>query len=124
MKILVIDDEPAVLKMYSAALKDAGHTVVTAPNGSDGLAAAATEAPDVILLDIIMPNMNGLDVLAEFKKAPKTKAIPVYLLTNLPESSSGAKARSLGAAGYLEKVNMEPGMLTQLLDKLGQKHEA
>lgn len=121
MKVLVIDDEPAVLKMYQQALVAAGHTVLTAPNGPSGLIKAAANNPDVIFLDIIMPDANGLDVLSDLKKDPETKNIPVYLLTNLPESTSGAKARELGAAGYLEKVNVEPAMLTELLSKIEEK---
>lgn len=122
MKILVIDDEPAVLKMYKQALTAAGHTVFLAGNGPAGMKIAVEQSPDVIFLDIIMPDVNGLDILADLKKDPKTKAIPVYLLTNLPESTSGAKARELGAAGYLEKVNVEPAMLADLLEKIDQSN--
>lgn len=121
MKVLVVDDEPAVLKMYRLALEQAGHSVVVAPDGPSGLKLANDEQPDLILLDIIMPNVNGLDVLADLKKDPATKAIPVYLLTNLPESSSGAKARALGADGYLVKAEVEPGHLAKILEQISKR---
>ena len=117
MKILIIDDEPAVLKMYSIALKDAGHEVITASNGTDGLDQAASFKPDIILLDIIMPSMNGFDVLADLKRNPETQAIPVILITNLPETTSGEKARGLGAADYLVKAEVEPKELTRLIEQ-------
>jgi len=120
MKILLIDDEPAVLKMYTHALTQAGHEVVTASNPTDGLRIAETEAPAVIFLDIILPGTNGLDVLADLKKSTKTQVIPVYILTNLPESTTAEKARQLGAAGYLMKVKMEPNGLTRILETISK----
>lgn len=121
MKVLLIDDEPAVLKMYSIALADAGHEVVTAATGAEGIEQAVATKPDIILLDIIMPIMNGFDVLADLKKDPATQTIPVILLTNLPETTSGEKAKQLGAASYLVKAEVEPRELTQLLEHHAKK---
>ncbi|MEK7461097.1 MAG: response regulator [Patescibacteria group bacterium] len=117
MKILIVDDEPAVLTMYSSALKDAGHEVITANSGAEAIGQAKQNKPDVILLDIIMPSLNGFDVLTELKNNSETRAIPVFLLTNLPETTSGEKAKQLGAAGYLVKAQIEPGELTRLIEQ-------
>lgn len=122
MKVLVIDDEPAVLKMYQLTLEQAGHTVLTAPNGQEGIEIATAEHPEVIFLDIIMPNQNGFDVLSDLKKNSDSKEIPVYLLTNLPESASSGKAKELGAAGYLLKANVEPRDLLNLIESLEAKN--
>lgn len=116
-KVLIVDDEPAVLEVYKTKLTIDGFSVLTAPDGERGLELALSEKPRVILLDIIMPKFNGLDVLAQLKKRPETKDIPTYLLTNLPEEASGKKAKELGAAGYLVKAENEPGMVSELLRK-------
>ena len=125
MKVLIIDDEDDVLTMYKERLAADGFEVITADNGQKGLDAAFASPPDVILLDIIMPKFNGLDVLQMLKSRSETKDIPVYLLTNLPEEASGEKAKQLGAAGYLVKVNNEPATVATLLKGLAstQKRE-
>jgi CheY-like chemotaxis protein len=118
-KILIIDDEQAILKMYSASLFD--YNVVTANNGEEGLKLSKSEKPDIIFLDIIMPKMNGLDVLKRLKEDDNTKDIPVILLTNLPEPASKDKAMSLGAYGYFVKVEYEPYKLAEATKKILSK---
>lgn len=120
--VLLIDDEPAILDMYRMKLEQDGYTVFMASNGLDGIDIAKTENPSVILLDIIMPNMNGFDVLKALKEAPETKSIPVFITTNLPEHTSGEKARSLGAVNYLVKAEYEPGMVADILKRYLQDH--
>ena len=115
MKILIIDDEQGVLKMYETGLKMAGFEVMLAPDGASGLKLAQEQKPNVILLDIIMPRYNGLDILKDLKADERTKNIPVWLLTNLPRESSGQKAQELGAANYLVKAECEPNMLVEKL---------
>ncbi len=118
MKVLIIDDEDDILTMYRERLVADGFEIVTANNGQRGLDAAFSAPPDVILLDIIMPKFNGLDVLQMLKSRSETKDIPVYLLTNLPEEASGEKAKQLGASGYLVKANNEPSAVATLLKSL------
>lgn len=115
MKVLIIDDERGILKMYSQYLEHAGIEVITALDGSTGVSMAKEKKPDVILLDIIMPRYNGLDVLRDIRTNAETKNIPVFLLTNLPEESTGDKAKELGASGYLVKAEYEPKMLIDVL---------
>lgn len=115
-KILIIDDEEAILKMYGIALAD--YELIKAKSGTEGLQKAASEKPDLIYLDIIMPQLNGLDVLKRLKTDKETKEIPVILLTNLPEEASAAKAKSLGADDYFVKVNYEPDKLAEKTKKL------
>lgn len=117
MKVLIIDDEQSILKMYSAPFEAAGDEVITALEGETGLKFAKEQMPDVILLDIIMPRFNGLDVLKTLKEDPATKNIPVILLTNLPEESSEAKAKELGGAGYLVKAKNEPSAVVRIVKK-------
>ena len=115
-KILIIDDEEPILKMYSAALSD--HEVITAKNGEDGISLAEKEAPDMILLDIILPKLNGLDVLESLKNNQETSSIPVIMLTNLPQEASADKAKSLGAINYFVKAEFEPQKLATEIGKL------
>jgi CheY-like chemotaxis protein len=114
-KVLLIDDEPAILKMYTDSLEGADYEVITASTGEDGVNEAKKSHPDVIFLDIIMPKLNGLDALKSLKSDPETKNIPVYLLTNLPENASGGKPNELGAAGYLVKAELEPDKLVEIV---------
>ncbi|HOX41655.1 MAG TPA: response regulator [bacterium] len=110
-KVLIIDDEEPILRMYGDILAD--YTVSKARTGKEGIAVAKAEKPDLIYLDIIMPEMNGLDVLKALKEDDDTKNIPVVLLTNLPEEASKDKAVSLGALDYLVKVEWEPMKLIE-----------
>lgn len=118
MKVLIVDDESGILKMYSEYLTTQGFEVLTASNGEEGIKVAKEQKPDVILLDIIMPKFNGLDVLSKIKKDNDIKNIPVYLLTNLPEECSGAKAKELGCAGYLVKAQNEPKMIADVIKEI------
>lgn len=120
-KILIVDDEEAILLMYSEKLKTAGHEILTANDGKEGLKIAQKEKPDLIFLDIIMPQVNGLDVLKELKNNPDTKDIPVFLLTNLPEDATGSKARELGVTGYLVKAQVEPAKLEEIIKEALKK---
>jgi len=115
VKVLIIDDEKGILKMYSEYLQTGGIEALQATDGQAGIKIAKEQKPDVIFLDIIMPRYNGLDVLKDLKADPEIKQIPVFLLTNLPAESSGDKAKSLGAAGYLVKAQYEPKMILDIV---------
>jgi len=115
-KILIIDDEQPILTMYGDALT--GHEIVTAENGEEGLEKAEKEHPDIILLDIIMPKMNGLDVLDKLKNSKDTADIPVIMLTNLPEEASSDKAKASGASEYFVKAEFEPEKLADRVNEL------
>ena len=91
--------------------------IFSASGGEQGLAIAKEQKPDVILLDIIMPKLNGLDVLKTLKQDNDTKNIPVFLLTNLPQECSGDKAKELGAAGYMVKAESEPKLVVDTVNK-------
>lgn len=123
MKVLIIDDERGILKMYTEYLKTAGIEILQAVDGETGIKLAKEQKPDVILLDIIMPRYNGLDVLKDIKNDQDIKNIPVFLLTNLPEESSGDKAKQLGAAGYLVKAQYEPRMIVDVIKGAAAKSQ-
>ena len=95
-KILVVDDELQMLELVKARLESHGYQVVTAADGAEGLRQAESEIPDLILLDIIMPGLDGYSVLQKLKSAENTKDIPVIIFTGVSESVSGSDKPSLG----------------------------
>ncbi len=116
-KIVLIDDDESLRFMYLARLTQAGFNVMEARGGEEGIALVKKEKPDIVLLDIMMPEMSGFDVLHVLKSA-RDKAInqiPVILLTNLAEDSGHKRAISMGAAGYVMKVDRTPDQLVQLI---------
>ena len=113
IKILIIDDEEAVLKMYKIAFDETEFETLLASNGKNGIEIARTKNPNAILLDILMPEFNGLDTLKKLKEDEKTKNIPVYLLTNIQEGGVTEQAMKLGAEKYFMKAEYEPARLAK-----------
>ena len=115
-KVLIIEDDSLIVKVYSTRLKADGHTVIAANDGATGLALAKKELPDVILLDIMMPKMSGLDVLTELRKEVNTTKIPVLMHSNLSRPEEIAKAKSLGAKEFLNKAELLPQQVVAKLE--------
>lgn len=84
-KILVVDDEPDAIAFVTEVLAGEGYTVVSAPDGSKGLSTMRSEKPDLVILDVQMPEMDGFEVFQEMKKDDELKAIPVVMLTGIRE---------------------------------------
>jgi CheY-like chemotaxis protein len=103
VKLLLAEDEPDVQLIARLALKKAGFDVVTVGNGHDALARVAVEHPDVILLDWMMPDMDGFETCRRLKADPATAAIPVIFLTARVQEAEVARALALGAAGCIGK---------------------
>jgi len=112
-KILVVDDEPAVREIYNREFTGAGYKVVLASDGQEGILKAGEEVPDLILLDVMMPKVSGIDVLKLLKQNKLTKKIPVLLLTNLGEEHIIKEGFGLGADGYLLKVSYTPAQVVE-----------
>jgi len=102
-KILVVDDEPQFRLLVQKRLQANGYDVVQAVDGADGLEKARTEKPDLILLDIMMPHMNGVEVLKVLKSEDTTRDIPVVMLTAKGETDLILDAQEIGAADYFIK---------------------
>jgi len=120
-KILFIEDEAVLQKAFGDFLKKEGYGIVSALDGEQGLKLAKTVNPDLVLLDIIMPKMNGLDVLGKLKADSETKDIPVIILTNIEGTSEVEKALEAGATTYLIKSSYTlEEVLTKIKKELGQ----
>ena len=102
-KVLVADDYAPTLLGLSALLEAAGHTVLTAQNGTDALRLAASERPDAVLLDVVMPGMTGTQVCAELKQAHDTRFTPVVLISGSGDRESRVAGREAGADDFLNK---------------------
>ncbi|MFC1646428.1 response regulator transcription factor [Candidatus Omnitrophota bacterium] len=102
-KILIIDDEPQLIGMLRASLEANGYKVISAPDGEEGLKQASMEKPDLILLDIMMPGMDGLEVLTRLKNDLETNSIPVIMLTAKGGTSAIMEAQRSFATDYVIK---------------------
>ena len=107
-KILFVDDDQHIVQLYSAVFSKAGFNFSTASNGLEAIEKAGTEKPDLLLLDIMLPDLNGLEVLKKLKQNPQTADITVWMITNLPEQMNEETAQSYGASDYLVKSAYTP----------------
>ncbi|MBU1292393.1 response regulator [Patescibacteria group bacterium] len=107
-KILIIEDDPFLSEMYSAKFVESGFETELAIDGKSGLAKIKSIRPDLILLDIVLPKMDGFEVLKKIKEDESIKEIPVVLLTNLGQKNEVEKGLSLGADEYIIKAHFTP----------------
>jgi CheY-like chemotaxis protein len=105
-RILLIEDDKFLRRACEVSLKKRGFNVLTAADGEEGLQQARAGSPDIILMDILMPKMSGIETLEELKKDEKTRGIPVVILSNSSIETAVQKARALGAVGYLVKASL------------------
>lgn len=109
-KIIIVEDDKTIAEIYKQKLEGGGHTVEVVDDVS-AVATITAAKPNLVILDIIMPKINGLDILREIKAKPETSAIPVLLLTNVAEDASVAKGLEYGAYGYLLKSETTPDQI-------------
>jgi len=117
-KILFIEDEAALQEAFGEVLKQKKYKVTSALNGGIGLRLAKSEKPDLILLDLVLPEMSGLEVLEKLKKDQETKDIPVIVLTNLERVAEVDKAIELGANTYLVKMQYKLDEIIGKIEKI------
>ncbi len=110
-KILLIEDEPSIRDLYSRQFTKAGHQIVVAEDGTKGLAALQADTFEVLLLDIMLPGINGLQVLREYKTQNPNSVMKVILLTNLGQDSVIKEGFTLGASAYLIKASYTPDQI-------------
>ncbi len=120
--ILVVDDSPTNLAILNVVLRDA-YQIITANNGADALTLAAAEEPDLIILDIMMPGMDGYEICDRLKANPFTRDIPVMFVTAMDQERQEAKGLALGAVDYIAKPVSPPIVLARVRNQLELKKQ-
>lgn len=108
VKVLIVEDEKMLADMYTTKFSMEGFDAANAPDGMAGLVKAKEMKPDIILLDVIMPKLDGFGTLKEIRQDEKLKDVPVILLTNLGQDEDIKKGKKLGATDYFVKANHTP----------------
>ena len=122
VRILLAEDDRILRKAGEVSLRKRGYVVISAVDGADALAKAIEHQPDLVLLDVMMPKMNGFDVLFALKGDPRLRDIPVIMLTNLAMPEDIKRAADAGAHSYLVKSNMNLDELaTKIADALAHR---
>lgn len=116
--LLIVDDDPLIARMYENKMQVDGYDVAVASNGEEALLAVRRKKPDLMLLDVMMPKMNGVETLKALKGDAETKNIPIIILTNLGDNPDDIeKAKSLGALDYLVKSKISLKELSERVKK-------
>ena len=116
-KILFIEDDPLIIKIYTTRLTADGFQVFSAENGEDGLKIAEQELPNLVVLDIMMPKIDGFGVLEKLRIHDHLKNIPILIYSNLAQEGEIARALKMGATEFIIKANLSP---TEMVNKIKQ----
>lgn len=116
-KLLIVEDDKMIGSMYKTKLEQEGYIVLVADDGAQGLEMALQEKPDLIMLDVIMPQLDGFSVLQQLRENSSMKRTPIILLTNLGTDEDKAKGEKLGATDYWVKANLTPGQVSEQIKK-------
>ncbi len=118
-KILVVDDSPSQLANLVKLVEAQGHEAVSATNGMEGVEMARSEKPDVILMDVVMPELNGFQATRKITRDPETSHIPVLIVTTKDQHTDKVWGERQGAAGYIVKPPDEKDLAARISDLLG-----
>ena len=116
-KILIVEDDKFLRELISQKITKEGYQVVEAIDGEDGVKKAKEEKPDLILLDLILPGIDGFEVLSSIKEDPSLSQVPVIILSNLGQKDDVERGLKLGAADYLIKAHFTPGEIIEKIKK-------
>jgi len=117
MKIAIVEDDQAISQMYRIKFEGEGYHVETAENGKIGLEVIEKLKPDIVLLDVMMPEMNGDEVLEKLRASSWGKHIKVIVLTNMGEQELSPKIRELGVSAVILKADMTPRQVAEIVKK-------
>lgn len=118
IKLLVIDDDPFILILVKKTFSSLGFEVLTAPDGFEGIDAIKKHKPALILLDIMMPILDGLEVLKRVKESPEVSRIPIIMFTAVAENKMVVESSKLGADDYIIKPFQSSVLITKVRDLL------
>ncbi len=118
IKVAIIEDDVAISQMYRTKFETEGYDVATAPDGEAGLELIDSFQPDIVLLDLMMPNMNGLDMLAKLRSQPNGRDAKVVVLTNMGDTETATKVYKMAADDYIVKAEMTPKQVAERIKNL------
>jgi twitching motility two-component system response regulator PilH len=116
-RILIVDDSPTETYRFKEILERNGHGVLEASNGADGVAMAKAELPDLVLMDVVMPGINGFQATRQITKGPETAHIPVVIVTTKDQETDRVWGKRQGAKDYLTKP-VDEALLMQVIANL------
>lgn len=122
-KILLVEDDRVLAEALESKLKREGYEVSLASNGKEALLKLSEIVPDLLILDLLLPEVHGLDVLAQIRKQPDWQALPVIVLTVMPEETAYRKATELGVTEYLVKTEYTPSQICNLVKLILEEEE-
>ncbi|HSX51033.1 MAG TPA: twitching motility response regulator PilH [Cellvibrio sp.] len=117
-RVLIIDDSPTETYKLTSMLEKNGHVVMTADNGEAGIAMAQKELPDVVLMDVVMPGLNGFQATRQLSKTPETSHIPVIIVTTKDQQTDRVWGMRQGAKAYLSKPITQEVLMAAMADVL------
>ena len=117
-KIVLVEDDPLLIDIYSTKFKNAGFDVAMVDRGDAAPVFIAQEKPDLVVLDIVLPQKDGWDILRAVKTNPKTKDVKIIILSNLGQKAEIEEGMALGAAGYLIKAHHTPSEVVREIKKI------
>jgi DNA-binding response OmpR family regulator len=117
-KIAIIEDDIAIVQMYRIKFETSGYEVETAGDGITGLQLISSFHPDIILLDLMMPNMGGMEMLGMLRRQPEGRDAKVIVLTNMGDADTAAKIKEMAADDYIVKAEMTPKQVEERVHKL------
>ena len=120
-RILLVEDDNFLRRACEASLRKGGFTVVTAENGEKAVEQALAQPPHLVLLDLLLPKMSGIDVLRVLRKTEHTRDIPVFILSNSSREADRVEAERLGVSGYFVKANMSLRELGRHVERILEK---
>lgn len=118
-RVLIIDDSPTETYKLTSMLEKSGHVVLTAENGESGVALAVKERPDLVLMDVVMPGLNGFQATRQLSKLPETANIPVIIVTTKDQQTDRVWGMRQGAKAYLAKPVTQDVLMAAMAEVLG-----
>ena len=117
-KILLVEDDPLLLDIYTTKLQQSGFEVQTVEEGEKAVVAIQDQKPDIVLLDIVLPHVDGWEILRQVQASEELKRIPIVILSNLGQKEEIEKGLRLGAVKYLIKAHYTPSQVVEEVVKL------
>ncbi len=120
-KILVIEDDPATLRLIDYSLKQEGYQVITAPNGLDGIRKALGELPDLVILDVMLPGLDGFEICYRLRSEPATAKLPILMFSAKAQEIDKETGMKVGADAYLTKPSAPAEIVSHVAKLLAAK---